>query len=90
MDPGVVPVASRDPNWSEVCLYHISTSPMWIGPQPAIFTRASVFSQYDVVNMSHFFQPGGLPINPAAPVAPGGYGLIHLNDLTNHFGIQFY
>ena len=93
MDPGVVPVASRDPNWSEVCLYHISTSPMWIAPHidTGIFTRASVFSQHKVVNMSHFFQPGGLPINPTVqhPVAPGGHGLINLNDLTNHFGIQF-
>ena len=87
----VVPVASRGPNWCDVCLYHISTSPGWIGQQPANFRRDSVFSQHSMVNMSHFFQPGGLPINPAVqhPVAPDGYVLTRLSDLTNHFGIKF-
>jgi len=88
---GIVPVGGRGGNWNLVYLYYQSTSPNWIGAQPAIFTRDLVFSQYIVIDMANFFQPGGLPINPAVqqPLAPVGYGLIPLINLTNHFGIRF-
>tara|TARA_B110001452_G_scaffold80760_1_gene66065 strand:- start:1115 stop:2707 length:1593 start_codon:yes stop_codon:yes gene_type:complete len=102
MQPGRLnscPVANRGgagANWANVVLYRLATPPnvaAWYGALPVAFTPDNIYSRPVVVNMGHFFQPGGLPPGgwgiPAPIVLGAGGALTPLATLTDTFGIRF-